>query len=68
MLWYKVGSANEMTGKTGLAHFFEHLMFKGTTKTPEGQFTRIITEHGGNNNAFTTADATVYHQTVAKQH
>ncbi len=68
MLWYKVGAADEVSGKTGLAHFFEHLMFKGTAKIPEGQFTRIITENGGNNNAFTTADATVYHQTIAKEH
>ncbi len=65
MVWYKVGSADEPPGKSGIAHFFEHLMFKGTKNHPAGEFSREVTAIGGYENAFTTADYTAYHQTVS---
>ena len=65
MVWYKVGSADEIRGKTGLAHFLEHLMFKGTKETPPGAFSRIVAQNGGRENAFTTADYTAFFQNVA---
>ncbi len=65
MIWYKVGSADEHRGKTGLAHFLEHLMFKGTTETPPGAFSRLVEQNGGRENAFTTADYTAFYQNVA---
>ncbi len=65
MVWYKVGSADEVSGKTGLAHFLEHLMFKGTKKHPPGDFDRILSSNGGDGNAFTTQDYTAYHQRIA---
>ena len=65
MVWYKVGSADEHHGKTGLAHFLEHLMFKGTKETPPGAFSRIVAQNGGRENAFTTADYTAFFQNVA---
>lgn len=65
MIWYKVGSADETRGKTGLAHFLEHLMFKGTKETPPGAFSRIVAQNGGRENAFTTADYTAFFQNVA---
>jgi zinc protease len=61
-VWYRVGAADEETGKTGLAHFLEHLMFKGTRKFPYGDFDRLMDENGAEGNAFTTQDATVYYQ------
>lgn len=64
-IWYRVGSADEVEGKTGLAHFLEHLMFKGTPSVPDGQFSKIISNNGGRDNAFTTADYTAYYQNVA---
>ncbi|MCB1487214.1 MAG: insulinase family protein [Bauldia sp.] len=68
MVWYKVGAADEVPGKSGIAHFLEHLMFKGTSDHPEGEFSKVITSVGGSENAFTTDDYTAYHQSVAKQH
>ena len=65
MVWYKVGAADEVTGKSGAAHFLEHLMFRGTKTVPPGQFSRIIAENGGEENAFTTHDYTAYFQNVA---
>ncbi|HJQ58870.1 MAG TPA: pitrilysin family protein [Vineibacter sp.] len=65
MLWYKVGSADEPPGKSGIAHFFEHMMFKGTPSVPAGEFSKIISRAGGRDNAFTSYDYTAYHQTVA---
>ena len=65
MIFYKVGSADEHRGKTGLAHFLEHLMFKGTKETPPGAFSRIVAQNGGRENAFTTADYTAFYQNVA---
>ena len=56
----KVGSRNEAIGKTGLAHFFEHMMFNGTRTRPQGEFDRIMEASGGSNNAFTSEDVTVY--------
>ena len=66
MLWYKVGAADDPRGKSGIAHFLEHLMFKGTKANPPGAFTTLISQTGGRNNAFTTEDYTVFHETVAR--
>ena len=68
MVWYKVGSADETPGKSGLAHFLEHLMFKGTKKNPDGLFSQTVAVIGGQENAFTTSDYTGYFQRVAKEH
>lgn len=68
MVWYKVGAADEPPGKSGIAHFLEHLLFKGTEKHPEGEFSRVIAEVGGQENAFTSADYTAYFQRVAREH
>ena len=66
MVWYRVGSADETPGKSGIAHFLEHLMFKGTDKIARGAFSKIISRNGGQDNAFTSQDTTSYHQRVAK--
>jgi zinc protease len=66
MVWYKVGSADETPGKSGLAHFLEHLMFKGTAKNPAGRFSQIVATIGGQENAFTSADYTGYFQRVPR--
>lgn len=66
MVWYKVGSADEVAGHTGLAHFLEHLMFKGTEAHPEGEFSYIVARNGGTENAFTGYDYTAYFQNVAR--
>ncbi|MAS14248.1 MAG: peptidase M16 [Nitratireductor sp.] len=65
MLWYKVGSADEEPGKSGIAHFFEHLMFKGTSTYPSGEFSAAIAAVGGSENAFTSYDYTAYYQQIA---
>ncbi len=65
MVWYKVGAMDEPQGKSGLAHFFEHLMFKGTEKVPAGQFSEIVAKNGGQDNAFTSSDYTAYYQAIA---
>jgi zinc protease len=65
MVWYKVGAADEAPGETGLAHFLEHLMFKGTDSLGPGEFSKIIADNGGVENAFTSWDYTAYYQTVA---
>jgi len=65
MMWYRVGSADEVSGKSGLAHFLEHLMFKGTSKRAPGEFDRLIDINGGEGNAFTTRDYTAYFQRIA---
>jgi zinc protease len=67
MIWYKVGSADETPGKSGLAHFLEHLMFKGTAKHPAGEFSRTVLRIGGNENAFTSVDYTGYFQRVPRE-
>jgi zinc protease len=64
MLWYKVGSADEVQGKSGIAHFFEHLMFKGTKDHPAGEFSGEVAAIGGQENAFTSFDYTAYYQQV----
>ncbi|HEX3440850.1 MAG TPA: pitrilysin family protein [Pseudolabrys sp.] len=64
MIWYKVGAADETPGKSGLAHFLEHLMFKGTAKNPAGKFSQVVSRIGGQENAFTTNDYTGYFQRV----
>jgi len=68
MVWYKVGAADETPGKSGLAHFLEHLMFKGTAKNPIGKFSQTVAFIGGQENAFTTQDYTGYFQRVSKEH
>ncbi len=65
MVWYKAGAADEPPGKSGIAHFLEHLMFKGTHEVPAGQFSTVVARHGGRENAFTAQDYTGYFQTVA---
>ncbi|MBV6632258.1 MAG: insulinase family protein [Alphaproteobacteria bacterium] len=68
MLWYKVGSADDPRGRSGLAHFVEHLMFKGTERLGPGEFSEMIAAVGGTENAFTSYDFTGYFQIVAKEH
>jgi zinc protease len=65
MVWYKVGAADEPRGKSGIAHFLEHLMFRGTKDVPPGQFSRLVAQNGGRDNAFTSEDYTAFYQTVA---
>jgi zinc protease len=67
-LWYHVGSKNERAGRTGFAHFFEHLMFKGSKNVEPEQHTSIISSVGGQANAYTNEDATVFWQTVPAQY
>lgn len=64
-VWYKVGSSYEPNGLTGISHALEHMMFKGTEKVPPGEFSRIISALGGNDNAFTGQDYTAYFETLA---
>ncbi len=65
-VWYKVGSSYETDGITGVSHVLEHMMFKGTEKYGDGEFSRIIAENGGRENAFTGSDYTAYFQTLEK--
>ena len=65
MVWYKTGAADDPRGKSGIAHFLEHLMFKGTRVNPGAAFSALIAQNGGRDNAFTTEDYTVFHETVA---
>ena len=68
MIWYKNGSADDPLGKSGIAHFLEHLMFKGTKKHPQGEFSNVVAELGGQENAFTSYDYTAYFQRIGKEH
>lgn len=68
MVWYKVGAADEVPGETGVAHYLEHLMFKGTPDVPPGEFSRRVARRGGRDNAFTASDYTAYFQTIARDH
>lgn len=68
MVWYKVGAADEPQGLSGMAHYFEHLMFKGTKNMAPGEFSKIVTKLGGNSNAFTGQDYTAYFETIAVEH
>ena len=65
MVWYKVGAADEPPLKSGIAHFLEHLMFKGTPTVPPGELSKIVARNGGQDNAFTSQDYTGYFQRVA---
>ena len=65
-VWYRVGSRNEKDGKSGLAHFLEHMMFKGTPTTKPEEYSRIIAKNGGRANAFTSSDMTVYFATMSR--
>jgi len=64
-IWYRVGSRNELPGATGLAHFLEHMMFKGTPAHGKGEFARMVEQNGGQDNAFTTQDETSYYVDIA---
>lgn len=66
MVWYKIGGADEPMGESGLAHYLEHLMFKGTDLIESGEFSKKVKSWGGNDNAFTSWDYTAYFQTVPK--
>ncbi len=68
MLWYKVGAADEPPGKSGIAHFLEHLLFKGTEKNPAGKFSQTVAAIGGQENAFTSSDYTGYFQRTSREH
>ena len=66
MLWYRAGAIDEPAGKSGIAHFLEHLLFKGTKTLKSGEFSKIVAANGGQENAFTSWDYTGYYQFVAK--
>ena len=66
MVWYRVGSSDEPYGQSGIAHFFEHLMFKGTDDIPQGEFSRTVQRNGGQLNAFTSYDYTAYYERIAR--
>lgn len=68
MVWYGVGAADEPQGLSGMAHYFEHLMFKGTDTLAPGEFSKIVKKLGGNGNAFTGQDYTAYFQSISKEH
>ena len=67
-VWYRVGGNYEQPGKTGLSHMLEHMMFKGTKHLKPGEFSKIVSKLGGQENAFTSANFTAYYQVVGKQH
>ncbi|MER8526362.1 pitrilysin family protein [Mesorhizobium sp. M0814] len=67
MVWYKIGSADEPPGKSGIAHFFEHLIFKATSNHAAGELDRAVAAIGGSDNAFTSYDYTAFHETVVPQ-
>src|SRR5450631_575198 len=68
MVWYRNGSADDPLGQSGIAHFLEHLMFKGTQNHPQGEFSNVVAELGGQENAFTGNDYTAYFQRLPKEH
>ena len=68
MVWYRNGSADDPLGQSGIAHFLEHLMFKGTERHPAGEFSQVVSALGGQENAFTSFDYTAYFQRVAREH
>ncbi len=68
MVWYRNGSADDPLGQSGIAHFLEHLMFKGTDRNPAGAFSKAVSSLGGQENAFTSYDYTAYFQRVARDH
>jgi len=66
MIWFKVGGMDDPPGVSGLAHFFEHMMFRGTKQTPGDEFSRTVARNGGQDNAFTTHDYTAFYEEIAK--
>ncbi len=68
MLWFRVGAAGEPEGVSGVAHYLEHMLFKGTENVADGEYTRRIERLGGEHNAFTGQDFTAYYVTIAKEH
>src|SRR5690554_875861 len=68
MVWYVAGSVDELNGTTGVAHVLEHMIFKGTKKIPNGEFSRRVARAGGRDNAFTSRDYTAYFQTLHRDH
>jgi zinc protease len=66
MLWFRVGAIDDPPGLSGMAHFFEHMMFRGTTNVPGEQFAQIVARNGGEENAFTTHDYTCFYEQIAK--
>src|SRR6201996_3538682 len=66
MLWFRVGGVDDPQGLGGLAHFFEHMMFRGTAAVKGGQFAQTVARNGGENNAFTTHDFTAFYEQIAK--
>lgn len=68
MIWYRVGGADDLPGKSGLAHYNEHMMFLGTPALKKGEYSRRIARHGGNHNAFTNKDYTAYYANIAREH
>lgn len=68
MVWYKVGAADEPPGLSGMAHYLEHLLFKGTKTLAPGEFSKAVKTLGGNDNAFTSQDYTAYFQSLAAEH
>ena len=67
MIWFKIGSADEAPGVSGLAHYLEHMMFKGTNKLKVGEYSQLMAKHGGEHNAFTSYDYTGYYVNIAKE-
>jgi zinc protease len=66
MLWYRVGADDDPPGTSGMAHFFEHMMFRGTASVPGDQFARTVARNGGVDNAFTTHDYTAFYEQIAR--
>jgi zinc protease len=66
MVWFRVGAMDDPPGLSGLAHFFEHMMFRGTKTTPGNQFSLTIARNGGDDNAFTTEDYTAFYEQIAR--
>lgn len=68
MLWFRIGAADEPHGASGVAHYLEHMMFKGTPSLKVGEYSQILSKHGGEHNAFTGNDFTGYYVNIAKEH
>ena len=68
MLWYRVGAGDDFSGRSGLAHYNEHMMFQGTETMAGGEFARIVAKNGGHANAFTSHDYTAFYVSIAKEH
>jgi len=66
--WYRVGSRNEVPGITGISHWVEHMLFKGTPTLGKGEFSRLVNRHGGSWNGFTWKDFTAYFETLPAEH